>query len=46
MVQGNVVVEPVVDSPIPVAATPIVGSPMAEVEEVEPVFQEPIANHE
>jgi hypothetical protein len=46
MVQGNVVVEPVVDSPIPVAATPIVGYPMAEVEEVEPVFQEPIANHE
>jgi hypothetical protein len=47
MVQGNVVAEPIVDSPVPVAATPIVGSPMAEVdEEVEPVFQEPIANHE
>jgi hypothetical protein len=46
MVQGNVVAEPVVDSPIPVAATPIVGSPMAEVEEVEPIFQEPIVNHE
>jgi hypothetical protein len=39
MVQGNVVAEPVIDSPIPVAATPIVGFPMAEVdEEVEPVF--------
>jgi hypothetical protein len=47
MVQGNMVAEPVVDSPIPVAATPIVGSPMAEVDEkVEPVFQESIANHE
>jgi hypothetical protein len=46
MVQDNVVAEPVVNSPISVVATPIVGSPMAEVEEVEPVFQEPIANHE
>jgi hypothetical protein len=47
MVQGNVVAEPVVDSPIPVAATPIVGSSMAEVDEkVELVFQESIANHE
>jgi hypothetical protein len=47
MVQGNVVTEPIIDSPVPVAATSIVGSPMAEVdEEVEPVFQEPIANHE
>jgi hypothetical protein len=47
MVQGNVVSEPIVDSHVPVAATPIVGSPMAEVdEEVEPIFQEPIANHE
>jgi hypothetical protein len=37
-VQGNVVAEPIVDSPIPVAATLIVGSPMAEVdEEVEPI---------
>jgi hypothetical protein len=46
-VQGNVVAEPVVDSPVPVAATPIIGSLVAEVdEEVEPVFQEPIANHE
>jgi hypothetical protein len=47
MVQGNVVAEPVVDSPVPMAATPIIGSPMSEIdEEVEPVFQEPIANHE
>jgi hypothetical protein len=47
MVQGNVVAEPIVDSPVPVTTTPIVGSPVAEVdEEVEPVFQEPIANHE
>jgi hypothetical protein len=39
MTQGNVVVEPVVDSPVPMAATPIVGSPMTEVdEELEPVF--------
>jgi hypothetical protein len=39
MVQGNVVAEPVLDSPVPVAATPIVGSPVAEVgEEVETVF--------
>jgi hypothetical protein len=39
MVHGNVVVEPVVDSPVPVAATPIIGSLMTEVnEEVEPVF--------
>jgi hypothetical protein len=47
MVQGNVVEEPVVDSPVPVTVTPVVGSLMAEVdEEEEPVFQEPIANHE
>jgi hypothetical protein len=40
MAQGNVVVEPVADSPIPMAATPIVDFPMAEVdEELEPVFQ-------
>jgi hypothetical protein len=39
MVQGNVVAEPVVDSPVPVVATPIVGSPMAKVdEEAEPIF--------
>jgi hypothetical protein len=42
-----VVAEPVIDSPVPMSTTPIVGSPMAEVdEELEPVFQEPIANHE
>jgi hypothetical protein len=35
MVQGCVVAEPVVDSRVPVAATPIVGSPMAEVDEEE-----------
>ena len=47
MTQGNVVAEPVADSPVPMAATPIVGSPMTEVdEELEPVFQEPITNHE
>jgi hypothetical protein len=47
MVQGNVVAEPIVDSPVPVVVTPIIGSPVAEVdEEVEPIFQEPIANHE
>jgi hypothetical protein len=47
IVQGNVVVEFVVDSPISMAATPIVGSPMTEIdEEEESVFQEPIANHE
>jgi hypothetical protein len=41
------VVEPVVDSPVPMVATPIVGSPMTEVDEdLEPVFQEPITNHE
>jgi hypothetical protein len=47
MAQGNVVAEPVADSPVLMAATPIVGSPMAEVdEELEPIFQEPITNHE
>jgi hypothetical protein len=40
MVQGNVIAEPVVDSPVPVGATAIVGSPMAEVDdEVEPIFK-------
>jgi hypothetical protein len=35
------------DSPISMAATPIVGSLMIEVdEELEPIFQEPITNHE
>jgi hypothetical protein len=47
MAQGNVVAEPVADSPVPMAATPIVGSSMTEVdEELEPVFQESITNHE
>jgi hypothetical protein len=47
MVHGNVVVEPVVDSPVPITAMPIIGSPMAEINEEEgPVFQEPVANHE
>jgi hypothetical protein len=47
IVQGNVVVEPIVDFPVPMAAMPIVGSLMAEInEEEELVFQEPIANHE
>jgi hypothetical protein len=42
-----VVAEPIVDSPVPVDATPIVDSPVAKVdEEVEPIFQEPIANYE
>jgi hypothetical protein len=35
-------VELVVDSPIPMVATPIIGSPMTEINEEE----EPIANHE
>jgi hypothetical protein len=47
IVQGNVVVEPIVKSPVPMAAMPIVGFLMTEInEEDEPVFQEPIANHE
>jgi hypothetical protein len=47
MAQGNVVAEPVADSPVLMAATPIVGSPMTEVDEdLEPVFQGPITNHE
>jgi hypothetical protein len=46
MTQGNVVAELIVDSPIPIAAMPIVGSPMTEVDEdLEPIFQEPIINH-
>jgi hypothetical protein len=41
------VAEPVADSPVPMAATSIVGSPMTEVDEdLEPVFQGPITNHE
>jgi hypothetical protein len=47
MVHGNVVVEPVVDSPVPITAMPIIGSPMAEINEEEgPIFQESVANHE
>jgi hypothetical protein len=47
MTQGNVVAESVADSPVLMAATPIVGYPMTEVdEELEPVFQESITNHE
>jgi hypothetical protein len=47
MVQDNMVAEPVVDSPVPVATTFAVVFSMAEVdEEEELVFQEPIANHE
>jgi hypothetical protein len=47
MTQGNVVAEPIADSPVPMAATHIVGSPMTEVgKDLEPVFQEPITNHE
>jgi hypothetical protein len=42
-----VVVEPIADSPIPMVATSIVGSLMVEVDkELEPIFQEPITNHE
>jgi hypothetical protein len=38
-VQHNVVVEPVIDSPGTMAATPIIDSPMAEIdEEEEPIF--------
>jgi hypothetical protein len=47
MAQGNVIAKPVADSSVPMATTPIVGSPMTEVDEdLEPVFQEPIINHE
>jgi hypothetical protein len=39
IVQGNVVVDPIEDSPVPMVATHIIGSPMAETnEEEEPVF--------
>jgi hypothetical protein len=42
-----VVAELIADFPVPMVATPIVGSPMIEVDEdLEPVFQEPITNHE
>jgi hypothetical protein len=47
MEQGNVVAEPVADSLVPMAATPIADSLMTEVDEdLEPVSQEPITNHE
>jgi hypothetical protein len=47
MAHGNMVAELVTDSPVLMAATPIVGSPMTEVDEdLEPVFQEPITNYE
>jgi hypothetical protein len=40
IVQGNVVVEPIVNSPIPIAVMPIVGSSMIQInEEDEPVFR-------
>jgi hypothetical protein len=42
IVQDNVVVEPVIDSHVPMATTLIIGSPMAEINEEE----EPIINHE
>jgi hypothetical protein len=46
IVQGNVVIEPVVHSPVTMGAMPIVGSPIAKVDEEEPIFEEPTANHE
>jgi hypothetical protein len=47
IVQGNVVPTLVVDSPVTMAATPIIDSSMPGIdEEEEPAFQEPIANHE
>jgi hypothetical protein len=47
MAQGHVVEEPVVDSLVPMATMPIVGSSMTEVDEdLESVFQEHIINHE
>jgi hypothetical protein len=47
IVQGNVVAELIVDSPVPMAVIPIFGSLMAKInEEEEPIFQEPIVNHE
>jgi hypothetical protein len=39
IVQGNMVVKPVVNSPVPMAVTPIIDSLMAEIDEEEkPVF--------
>jgi hypothetical protein len=47
IVHGNVVVEPIAESPAPMAATHIIGFLMTEIiKEEEPVFQEPITNHE
>jgi hypothetical protein len=47
IVQGNVVAKPIVDSPVTMVATPIIGSLMVEIDEKEKhVFQEPIVNHE
>jgi hypothetical protein len=47
IVQGNMVVELIVDSLIPMVVTPIIGSPMAETnEKEEPSFQKHISNHE
>jgi hypothetical protein len=47
MAQSNVVAEPIADSPVPITTTPIVGSPITEVDEdLEPVFQGHITNHE
>jgi hypothetical protein len=47
IVQGDVVVEPVVDALVLMAVMAIIGSPMVEIdEEEEPIFQKPIANHE
>jgi hypothetical protein len=47
MTQGNVVAESVADSLVPMTTTPIIDFPMTEVdEELEPVFEEPITNHD
>jgi hypothetical protein len=47
IVQGNVVLKLVVDSLVPMVATPIIGSLMAETnEKEEPGFQKHISNHE
>jgi hypothetical protein len=47
IIQGNVVVKLVVDSLVPMVATPIIGSLMAETnEKEEPGFQKHISNHE
>jgi hypothetical protein len=47
IVHGNVLEEPVVDSRVNMVATPIVDSPVPEINEEEvPIFQEPIVNQE